>query len=136
MVDSLQLCIDQLKKGIVMKTSAARVSTRYRTALSRLTLASAGLVSTALTTGCDQWDPEELAFRKTMEYNLVEACGDDDQACVDAVKSQLKGCMEKSDWKGFVNDSDNEAEKQRFVSEFYSCVVDEDGNPYFVFSEE
>lgn len=81
--------------------------------------------------GCSQEELEEVAFRKTLEYNLTELCGEDSDECIAAVKAQIKGCMEKSNWRKFLNDQDNEKELKRFSSEFYSCIVDSEGNPYF-----
>jgi hypothetical protein len=74
---------------------------------------------------------EELAFRKTLEYDLVKLCGDDDEECISAVKSQLKECMERSDWRRFLQSQEDQIELKRFTSEFYACIVDTDGNPYF-----
>lgn len=76
-------------------------------------------------------DIEELAFRKTLEYSLAELCGEEDKACNAAVKEQVKSCMEKSDWRKFLDNEDDEDELDRFTTAFYLCIVDSEGNPYF-----
>lgn len=80
---------------------------------------------------CSQGEIEELAFRKTLEYSLVDLCGEEDKACIAAVESQLKGCMEKSNWQQYLNNDDDEEELKRFSRALYSCIVDEEGKPYF-----
>lgn len=85
-----------------------------------------------LLVSCSGDQMEELAFRKTMEYTLADMCGKDDAECIAAVKVQTKGCMEKSDWKRYVDNQDDEEEFNRFTKKFYSCIVDKNGNPYFV----
>jgi hypothetical protein len=40
--------------------------------------------------------------------------------------------MEKSDWRKYLKQTDDPVEKKRFTTEFYACVVDPDGKPYFV----
>ena len=79
---------------------------------------------------CNVGQVEELAFRKTLEYDLVNLCDKDDK-CINSVKTQIKGCMEKSDWRKFMENQDSNEELERFTDEFYSCIVDENGNPYF-----
>ncbi|MFV2061347.1 MAG: hypothetical protein ACC653_11740 [Gammaproteobacteria bacterium] len=74
---------------------------------------------------------QELAFRKTLEYELIDLCGKKDKKCIAAVKSQIKNCMIKSNWKKFVENQNSDTELKRFTTEFYSCVVDENGEPYF-----
>ena len=80
---------------------------------------------------CSDEMVEEIAFRKSLEYNLSELCGAEDKACVQAVETQTKGCMEKSDWRKFLKARDDAAEKKRFTTEFYACIVDPAGKPYF-----
>lgn len=79
---------------------------------------------------CSEGQFEELVFRKTLEYDLTDLCGKD-EACVEAVKSRIKGCMVKSNWRQFLEHQDDEEEKTRFVTEFYACIVDENGNSFF-----
>lgn len=82
--------------------------------------------------GCSGDALEEFAFRKTLEHKLIELCGEDSQECVAAVEAQTQGCMEKSDWRKFVASQDDAEELKRFTTEFYTCIVDDDGKPYFV----
>ena len=80
--------------------------------------------------GCSEARVEELVFRKTLEYDLVELC-EEDEACIASVKEQVKPCMEKSLWRDYLEDPENEEELKRFSIAFYACIVDEDGKPYF-----
>ena len=97
-----------------------------------LTMKLAIIISIALSlTGCSEKFIEEFVFRETLKYNLKKVCGDDDQSCKDAVDSQLQGCMDKSNWKQFIRDSDNKEESTRFKKELYACIVDSAGKPHF-----
>ncbi len=89
------------------------------------------VLATFLLISCSDADVEEFTFRKTIEYELTELCGDDDAKCVSAVKAQTKDCMEKSDWRRYLKNQEDQQELKRFTSEFYACIVDEEGNPYF-----
>lgn len=84
-----------------------------------------------LLTSCSEGQIEELAFRKTLEYGLVELCGESDKACITTVKSQVKGCMEVSNWKQYLENEDSDEELNKFTKKFYACIVDAEGNPYF-----
>ncbi|WNO07770.1 hypothetical protein [Teredinibacter sp. KSP-S5-2] len=84
---------------------------------------------------CSEGQIEEFVFRKTLEISLVDLCGEEDKGCVEAVKSQVGNCMETSNWRMYMENEDNQDEFNRFIKEFYSCIVDEDGNPYFEPSE-
>lgn len=81
-------------------------------------------------TACSEKAFEELAFRKALEYSLVDKCGSD-KKCVNVVETKTKSCMIKSDWRKTLADKDNEVEKKRFAKKFYACLVDEQGKPYF-----
>ncbi|MAM88027.1 MAG: hypothetical protein CME36_12055 [unclassified Hahellaceae] len=85
---------------------------------------------------CGEGQIEEFAFRKAMELTLVDLCGDEDKECIAAVESQTGVCMKKSNWRKYVASEDDQAELNRFTTEFYSCIVDKDGNSYFVHDEE
>jgi len=85
--------------------------------------------------GCSGDKIQELVFRKTLERNLIELCGDEDKECIAAVESQIENCLEKSDWKKFVDNQDDQNENNRFSKELYSCIVDSEGNPYFETSQ-
>lgn len=80
---------------------------------------------------CSEGGIEEFAFKKTLEISLIDLCGEEDKECIDAVKSQISGCMEKSNWRKYLESEDDQDELNRFTKEFYSCIVDKDGNPYF-----
>jgi major membrane immunogen (membrane-anchored lipoprotein) len=82
-------------------------------------------------TACSEADFEEFIFRETLKYNLSDTCGKDDQGCKNAVDTQTKSCMVKSNWRQFLKNKDDKDESIRFKKEFYACIVDTDGNPYF-----
>ncbi|RLA08978.1 MAG: hypothetical protein DRQ59_13625 [Gammaproteobacteria bacterium] len=89
------------------------------------------LIILLLIGGCTAEQVEEIAFRKVMEYQLIDDCGEDDKACIKAVKEQIESCMEKSDWRKYVNNDEDEAEMKRFIGEFFPCFKDSNGNSYF-----
>ena len=81
--------------------------------------------------GCGESQMEELVFRKTMEYQLKDTCGESDEVCSDTVEEQIVECLRQSGWKRYLENHENEAEQQRFVREFYPCFKDAEGNPLF-----
>jgi hypothetical protein len=81
--------------------------------------------------GCSQERVEEFSFRKALEFNLMGLCGDEDPDCKEAVKTQTRDCMVKGDWRSYLEDEENPEQLARFTREFYACVVDADGEPYF-----
>ena len=81
--------------------------------------------------GCSSEMVEELAFRKVMEYQLKDECGDEDKACIAAVEAQIEFCMKQSDWRQFLENEEDEEELKRFVSEFFPCFKDSEGSSYF-----
>lgn len=81
--------------------------------------------------GCSENQIEELAFRKTLEYGLIDLCGAKDKECINAVETQSQSCMEKSNWRVFLENQESEAELTKFTGKFYACIVDSEGNPYF-----
>lgn len=85
---------------------------------------------TCLLSACSSDKIEEFAFKKTLELSLVALC-EGDEPCKNAIKEQISPCMEKSDWRAFLNNDEDEAELARFTKAFYGCIVDEEGNPYF-----
>jgi hypothetical protein len=81
--------------------------------------------------GCTAEQVEEIAFRKVMEYQLIDECGEDDKECIKAVEEQIEFCMEKSDWRKYVNNDDDDEEMKRFINAFFPCFKDPNGNSYF-----
>lgn len=88
------------------------------------------ILAFACCAACNQKNTQEFAFRETLKYQLIKQC-DDDKECANAVKTQTQACMEKGNWFHYVNNQEDEAEEQRFITVFYSCIVDSEGNPYF-----
>lgn len=89
------------------------------------------VLSTLILASCSDAQLEEFAFRKTIEYELIELCGKDDDKCISAVEDQTGDCMEKSDWRRYLENQENQEELKRFRDTFYACIVDEEGKPYF-----
>ena len=81
--------------------------------------------------GCSAEQTEEFAFRKMMEYQLSEDCGEDNKECIKAVKEQIESCMKKSDWRKYLENDEDEEEMKRFISVFFPCFKDSNGNSYF-----
>ena len=81
--------------------------------------------------GCSSEMVEELAFRKVIEYQLKDECGDEDKACIKAVEAQIESCMKQSDWRRVTDNEEDEEEMKRFVSEFFPCFKDSSGRSYF-----
>ena len=84
--------------------------------------------------GCSEDAVERFAFEKTLKFGLTKNC-DKDKECVGAVEKQLPSCIEKGDYKAVLRaKGEQEAvEQERFSQFLFSCIVDNDGNPYFVY---
>lgn len=84
--------------------------------------------------GCSEDAVERFAFEKTLKFGLTKNC-DKDKECVVAVEKQLPSCIEKGDYKAVLRASGEKeaAEQERFSRFLFSCIVDNDGNPYFVY---
>ena len=93
---------------------------------------------TLILAGCDQL--LNKAGAQYLKFSLKDACGEEDTACIAAVESQFDPCQEKyeKEWNAYMNSSTStEDELLKIYSEkMYGCIVDEDGDPYFVFSLE
>lgn len=81
--------------------------------------------------GCSGDPVEELVFRKTLEYQLGDRCGENNEACIEAVAEQIAECMRQSDWKRYLDRHENEQELQRFIGRFFPCFKDANGNELF-----
>jgi len=86
--------------------------------------------------GCTTEQAEEFAFRKTMEYQLIDDCGKEDKECIKAVKEQIESCMKESDWRKYVNNDEDEKEMKRFINKFFPCFKDSNGNSYFKLNQQ
>jgi hypothetical protein len=83
-----------------------------------------------LVIGCSEEQTEEFVFKKTMEYQLKDDCGKN-KDCISAVEKQIESCMEKSDWRKYLKNSEDEEELNRFIKIFFPCFKDPNGNSYF-----
>jgi PBP1b-binding outer membrane lipoprotein LpoB len=89
------------------------------------------LIISLLIGGCSGEQVEEFAFRKTMEHQLKNECGEENKECIKAVEEQIESCMKKSDWRKYLENDEDEGEMKRFISEFFPCFKDSDGRSYF-----
>jgi len=92
------------------------------------------LLTSLFVFGCSEEAAERFAFEKTLKYGLTKNC-DKDKECVAAVDEQLPTCIEKGDYKAVLRaKSEQEAvEHERFSRFLFSCIVDKDGYPFFVY---
>lgn len=80
---------------------------------------------------CSQQDIEEMLVKKTIEYSLIELCGEQNEACIEAVETQVSACIEKNNITIDTLNVEDEQQLQNVVTEFYTCIVDENGDPMF-----
>jgi hypothetical protein len=82
-------------------------------------------------------DALDDAAAKTAKSTLKEAC-EDDAECVEAVDSQFDACLKQSDFKKYMNASPAEEDKYlaSTFNHLYSCIVNQEGEPYFAAPEE
>jgi len=73
---------------------------------------------------------EEFVFRKTMEYQLKDDCGED-RNCISAVEKQMESCLARSDWRRYLKNNEDEEELNRFIKIFFPCFKNPNGNSYF-----
>jgi len=90
-------------------------------------------IASLLLCACSAEQAEEFAFRKTAENDLIKMCSSEgkDESCEQSVKDQIKSCMVKSNWRKYLEAEDDEKEMMRFVTSFYPCFKDKNGNSYF-----
>ncbi len=88
--------------------------------------------------GCD-----ELISKAGTEYlkiSLKDACGEDDNACISAVEEQFDSCHEiyENEWNEYMDSSLSEEDEllEKYSSNMYECIVDENGDAYFYFDPE
>jgi hypothetical protein len=78
------------------------------------------------------------ASETMIKWILLEACADNGQ-CSAAVDKQLKSCLQKSDYKKFM-DATSEEEEDRYLDktleQVAQCILDESGKPYFKFGTQ
>jgi len=92
------------------------------------------LVTSLFMFGCSEDAVERFAFEKTLKFGLTKNC-DKDKECVAAVDEQLPTCIGKGDYKAVLRaKGEQEAvEHERFSRFLFSCIVDKNGNPFFVY---
>ena len=100
-------------------------------------LAVFGLVAPSLW-GCNQAiDKAALGYLKA---HLKNTCGDEDAACVAAVDEQFDSCHDEYQeaWDNYMSSSiSEEGELLEIYSKgLYGCIVDKDGDPYFLYDPD
>ena len=92
----------------------------------------------ALLVGCDQ--ALNKAGTVYLKLSLEEACGETDTECIAAVKSQFDSCHKKykADWDNYMNSSISKEDEllEVYSIGIYGCIVDENGEPYFIYDPE
>ena len=93
---------------------------------------------TLILAGCDQL--LNKAGAQYLKFSLKDACGEEDTACIAAVENQFDSCQEKyeKEWNVYMNSSTSNEDEllKNYSDKMYGCIVDEDGDPYFVFDPE
>lgn len=87
---------------------------------------------------CDQ--AVDRASSEYLKYSLRQACGEDDSACIDAVNAQFDDCHAnyRGQWDAYIDStsSDEDAMLGVYLRGIYGCVVDKDGQPWFVYDPQ
>lgn len=88
--------------------------------------------------GCNQ--AFNTAGAQYLKLGLKKACFEEDPACVAAVNDQFDACHEKYEkkWDAYMNSSTSDEDEllKLYSEKMYSCIVDDNGNPYFLFEPE
>lgn len=77
---------------------------------------------------------------KMFELQMIELCGKDDAACIQAVETQFLECSQKhkKENDAFMSASSEDEDEllEVYLTKIYECVVDEEGNSYFEYAPE
>ena len=73
---------------------------------------------------------EKWTLRSMTISDFTESCNGDFR-CIEAIEAQADGCLEKANWKEFLDDKDNVAKGKYFAETLTHCFVDAKGKPYF-----
>jgi len=72
-----------------------------------------------------------------LKYSLREVCGEEDPACIEAVNTQFDACHDRyrDEWNAYMNSSvaGEDALLEDYSRKMYACIVDENGEPWFVY---
>ena len=75
-----------------------------------------------------------------LKMSLKDACGDEDPDCIAAVDDQFDACHAKyeKDWNNYMNSSSSKEDEllEIYSKGLFACIVDPDGDSYFVFDPE
>ena len=73
---------------------------------------------------------EKWTLRSMTISDFTESCNGDFR-CIEAIESQADGCLDKANWKEFLEDKDNLAKGKYFAETLTHCFVDAKGKQYF-----
>ena len=75
-----------------------------------------------------------------LKISFKDSCGEEDIPCVAAVEGQFDSCRSKyeEDWNKYMNSSSSNEDEllEIYWEKMYGCIVDENGEPYFIFDPE
>lgn len=93
------------------------------------------ILSVGALAGCDK-----TLYDMTAQYlkaSLIDTCGESDPDCISAVKNQFDSCHKKYEktWYAYMHSSASKEDKllAAYSTKLYACIVDKDGNPYFIY---
>ena len=93
---------------------------------------------TTFVASCDQI--LDKAASEYLKISLKDTCGEEDPACIAGVTDQFDSCHSKyeEDWNKYINSSSSQEDEflEIYSKKVYGCIVDEDGDPYFIFDPE
>ena len=88
------------------------------------------LLMALMLSGCSS-----LVATVSVKYTLLDICGTEDEMCISIVEKQFEPCQKKyrNEWEKYMNASlfNDEESLDDYINKMISCIVDEDGNPYF-----
>ena len=102
-------------------------------------LIKAALVFLAISSlaGCDSLINQ--AGAEFLKLQLKDICGSEDTACIAAVDRQFGACHSKYEegWERYMDSSASQEDKflEVYSVNMYGCIVDENGDPYFVYEQ-
>lgn len=94
------------------------------------------ILSVGALVGCDKTIYDMAA--QYLKASLIDACGESDPDCIVAVKNQFDFCHKKHEkaWYAYMRSGTSKEDEllAAYSIKLYACIVDKDGNPYFVYN--
>ncbi|WMS87623.1 hypothetical protein [Pleionea litopenaei] len=79
---------------------------------------------------CDEASAEKFGFLMGLENALTERCAGNER-CIRIIEEKIEKCMDASDWRRVLNDSENVEEIKRFYSSMNQCLEEGEDAPVF-----